>query len=34
MGVGVADAFDRFEKLGGGDLSEHFTDGLHFSERG
>jgi|TARA_Y100000994_G_scaffold166290_1_gene136664 lysophospholipase L1-like esterase len=34
MGVGVADAFDRFEKLGGGDLSEYFTDGLHFSERG
>ena len=23
-----------FKKLGGGDLSEYFTDGLHFSERG
>lgn len=34
MGVGVADAFDTFEKLGGGDLSAYFSDGLHFSEKG
>ena len=34
MGVGLADAFDRFEKLGGGDLGAYFSDGLHFSEKG
>ena len=34
MGVGVADSFDTFEKLGGGDLSAYFSDGLHFSEKG
>ena len=33
MGVGVADAFDKVEKLGGGDLSVYFRTGCILAKK-